>query len=311
VSTTGSKSSSAKRSQAKVGKYTLAQSLGKGGYGEVYAGVQKSGPRVAVKLLDPTLGRDDDAVARFKREAEMIQRLEHPNIVRVLDVGSSRNRHYIAMELVHGGSLKALMSRPLDPDRAAKILQVLVETARALAHAHEHGVVHRDVKPANILLTRAGRAKVADFGLARAVDHSSMTTDGKVLGTAAYMSPEQARGKRATGAADVYSLGVILYEAATGAPPFQSDNHLGFLYQHAEIEPPRPVVRAPFPEAFAQLALACLAKDPAARPTMTEAADRLAAIELVRPRRLGWLLVAVAVLVLAIAALLLAWSRSA
>ena len=289
----------------KVGKYTLAQPLGKGGYGEVYAGVQKSGPRVAIKLLDPTHSRDDDAVARFKREAETAQRLDHPNIVRLFDVGSSRNRHYIVMELVHGGTLKTLMNRELDLDRCRKILSVLADAARGLAHAHEQGIVHRDVKPANILLTRSGKAKVADFGLARAIDHSSMTTAGKVLGTAAYMSPEQARGLRATDASDVYSMGIILYEVATGAVPFQSDNQLGFLYQHAEIEPAHPKMRAPYPPELGGLALACLKKDADDRPTMAQVATQIDAISLRRPRRFLRLAVLLALLLLAIAAYVL------
>jgi len=290
--------------RSKVGKYTLAQQLGKGGFGEVHVGVPKAGPRVAIKLLDATLTRDEDAVARFKREAETVQRLDHPNIVRLLEVGTSRNRHFIAMELVHGGPLRSLMNRSPDRDHARKVLAALADAARGLAYAHDQGVVHRDVKPANILVTRSGKAKVADFGLARAIDQTSMTTEGKVLGTASYLSPEQARGRRAINASDVYSMGVILYEVATGATPFQSDNPFGFLYQHAEVEPPRPVVRAPYPPALGELALACLKKDAAARPTMARVANLLAAMELERPRR--WrLVVLLALLLLALTAYLL------
>jgi eukaryotic-like serine/threonine-protein kinase len=288
-------------SKPKVGKYTLAQQLGKGGFGEVHVGVPKAGARVAIKLLDATLTRDEEAVARFRREAETVQRLDHPNIVRLLEVGSSRSRHFIAMELVHGGSLRALMNRPPDREHARKLLAALAGAARGLAYAHGQGIVHRDVKPANILVTRAGKAKVADFGLARAIDQSSMTTDGKVLGTASYISPEQARGLRATSASDVYAMGVILYEVATGATPFQSDNPIGFLYQHAEVEPPRPVVRAPYPAALGALALACLEKDPAERPTMARVADELAALEPRRPGRLR-LVVLLALLLLALTA---------
>jgi eukaryotic-like serine/threonine-protein kinase len=312
VTTAAARSKSGKRTAArtKVGKYELAQQLGKGGFGEVFVGVPKSGQRIALKLLDATLTRDDEALVRFKREGETARRLDHPNIVRVFEIGASRKRHFIAMELVHGGSLKTLMDRPVDPEQAQKLLGALADAARGLAYAHAQGVVHRDVKPSNILLTRSGRAKVADFGLARAIDQSSVTTDGKVLGTAAYMSPEQARGQRATEASDVYSLGIVLYEVATGATPFQSDGTLGYLYQHAEVDPQRPVMRAPYPAELGALALACLAKDGVDRPAMSEVAERLAAFAVVTPRR-WWLviLVLVALAAMAIAAYVIVRSR--
>ena len=276
---------------AKVGKYTLTQVLGQGGYGDVHLGVSSAGPKVAVKILNANASRDEDTVARFKREADTARRLEHPSIVRVVDVGSSRGRHYIVMELMRGGSLRRLLKR--DDVPADKLLAVLAEVARALAYAHAQGVVHRDVKPENVLLTRAGRAKVADFGLARAIDQSSLTTEGRILGTAVYMSPEQVRGQRATAASDVYAVGVILYEAITGAPPFVADSQLGYLYQHAEVPPPRPVIRGRYPAALAGLALACLAKQPDERPSMAEVAVRLAAASQVRPRLVRALWIAI------------------
>jgi serine/threonine protein kinase len=273
----------------KVGKYTLGELLGQGGYGDVYVGEQKDGPNVAIKVLEPSAARDEDVITRFRREAETAQRLDHPNIVRVTDVGSSRQRHYLVMELVHGGSLRRLLQRGAPPD---KILSILTDVARALAYAHEQGVVHRDVKPENVLLTKSRRAKVADFGLARAVDHSSMTTEGRLLGTAVYMSPEQAKGDRASAASDVYAFGIMLYEAICGELPFKADSQIGFLYQHAEVEPPRPLVMPPFPGALANIALACLAKNPADRPTMAKIAERLSQTSLVQPRRklLLWLI---------------------
>ena len=274
---------------AKVGKYTLKSVLGQGGHGDVHLGVTGRGPNVAVKILNAEASRDTDTVTRFKREADTARRLEHPGIVRIVDVGSSRGRHYIIMELVRGGSLRRLLDRKDAPP--GKVLAVLAEVATALAFAHAQGVVHRDVKPENVLLTRAGRAKVADFGLARAIDQSSLTTEGRILGTAIYMSPEQVRGRRATAASDVYAMGIVLYEALTGARPFNADSQLGYLYQHAEVEPPRPVVRKGYPTALAALALACLAKDPADRPTMAEVAERIAAASHARARRRWWWLV--------------------
>jgi serine/threonine-protein kinase len=280
----------------KVGKYSLKAVLGQGAYGDVHLGVARTGPHVAVKILNATAARDEATVARFKREADTAQRLKHPSIVRIMDVGSSRGRHYIIMELVRGGSLRHLLDRnDAPPD---KVLSVLTEVAHALAFAHAKGVVHRDVKPENVLLTRAGRAKVADFGLARATDQSSLTTEGQILGTAAYMSPEQVKGQRAAAASDVYALGIILYEAITGARPFNADSQLGFLYQHAEVAPSRPVIRGRYPAALVSLTLACLAKDPNDRPTMTEVAQRLGTGSRVRSRVVRVLRLAIPLLVI-------------
>jgi serine/threonine protein kinase len=287
---------------AKVGKYALRAVIGQGGYGEVHLGVPDQGARVAVKILHANASRDEDTVARFKREADTARRLEHPSIVRIVDVGSSRGRHYIVMELVRGGSLRRLLQKDAPPEQ---VLPILTEVAGALAFAHAQGVVHRDVKPENVLLTRAGHAKVADFGLARAMDQSSLTTEGRILGTAVYMSPEQVRGQRATAASDVYSMGVMIYEAISGTRPFIADSQLGYLYQHAEVDPPRPSVRGGYPSSLVGLAMACLAKAPAERPSMSDVAERLAAASRARPRLVRALRIAVPALV-ALCALLVA-----
>ncbi|HET7505418.1 MAG TPA: serine/threonine-protein kinase [Kofleriaceae bacterium] len=295
--TTPARKTPAKRpTGAKVGKYTLSAILGQGAYGDVHLGVPRAGSRVAIKILNANASRDTDTVTRFKREADTARRLDHPSIVRILDVGSSRGRHYLVMELVRGGSLRTLLQRA--DASPARVIAVLTEVATALAHAHAQGVVHRDVKPENVLLTRAGRAKVADFGLARAIDQSSLTTEGRILGTVVYMSPEQVRGQRATAASDVYAMGVMLYEAITGERPFVADSQLGYLYQHAEVEPPRPVIRGRYPAALANLALACLAKDAAARPTMAEVVERLRAATHARSRGVRVLRLAIPLLVL-------------
>jgi serine/threonine protein kinase len=295
VTAPAQKSPAERLTGAKLGKYKLKTVLGQGGYGDVHLGVTRGGPEVAVKVLHATAARDEETINRFKREADTAQRLEHPHIVRIIDVGASRGRHYIVMELVRGGSLRRLLDRDGVPP--AKVIAVLTEVATALAFAHTQGVVHRDVKPENVLLTKAGRAKVADFGLARAVGQSSLTTEGRLLGTAAYMSPEQVKGQRATAASDVYALGIILYEAITGARPFYADSQLGYLYQHAEVAPARPVIRGRYPAALASLALDCLAKDPNDRPTMTEVAKRLGTASHVRSRVARMLLVAALLLV--------------
>ncbi len=304
MGTPAAKSSAKRLTGSKLGKYSLKERLGQGGFGDVYLAEQKNGANVAVKILDASHARDDDAVERFKREGETAMRLEHPNIVRVLDVGSWRSRHYLVMEVVRGGSLERLMRRE---GAADKVLAALVEAAQALAYAHEQGVVHRDVKPPNILLTKSGKAKVADFGLARTVDHSSLTTEGRLLGTASYMSPEQVKGERATAASDVYAMGVMIYDMISGELPFKSDTQIGYLYQHAEVAPRRPIVRDPFPASLADLALACLAKAPKDRPTMVMVAERLAKTSLVRHRRWMWIALAAAAILALLAVLAYAW----
>jgi serine/threonine protein kinase len=259
----------------RVGDYELGKLLGAGGAGHVYRATAKGKSRaVAVKVLAAELARDADAVERFKREAEAVQRLDHPNVIRILEVGSARGVHFIAMELVSGPSFRRLLRDADDPRR---VIAILAQVADGLAHAHARGIVHRDIKPDNVLVSRSSHARIADFGLARVSDVASLTTDGRLLGTAKYMSPEQAQGQKARPASDVYALGVMLYEAITGRLPFASETQHGFIFKHVTETPPKPELRPGFPAPLGRLALDCLAKAPEARPTMAEVAGRLRA----------------------------------
>ena len=288
----------------RVGPYTLEKRVGSGGMAEVYFGRDKSGKPVAVKILSPNRARSESELARFRRESDAVQTLHHPNVVKVLDHGSWRGQHYIVMERLRGGAFRRMVESGTKP---AVIVSCLAEVASALAHAHLQGIIHRDVKPDNILLTSRNRAKIADFGLARAEDASTFTTDGALLGTARYMSPEQARGKRAGPASDVYSLGVVLYEAVSGGPPFDSKTHHGFIFQHAEEPAPKPELRSGFAPALGNLAMQCLRKRPEERPSMDEVAAALEEAKGWRPRRwLRWLIGSLLLVVAVAAALALA-----
>jgi serine/threonine protein kinase len=257
----------------RIGSYALGKLLGSGGMGHVYRATrEEGGAAVALKVLAPELGRDPKAVERFEREAEAVQRLDHPNVIRIVEIGRARGHHFIAMELITGPSFRRMIE---DGDEPARILGALAQVAGGLAHAHARGIIHRDIKP-----------DIADFGLARVEDAASMTSQGQVVGTVKYISPEQAQGKKATAASDVYSFGVMLYEAITGDLPFASETQHGFIFKHASEAPPRPELRAGFPAPLARLALDCLHKDVAARPTMDDVARRLAAsLEWRAPRR--------------------------
>ena len=262
-----------------AGRYELEELTGSGGMSRVYrARDNQLGRRVAVKILHERYADDPEYVERFRREALAVAQLNHPNIVTVIDRGQSDGMQYIVFEHVDGEDLKRLVARtgPLPVRRA---LELAVQVGRALSFAHANGVVHRDVKPQNVLI-RDGNAKVTDFGIARA-DHleldSEHTESGTVLGTGDYISPEQARGERATERSDVYSLGALLYELLTGQVPFPADSAVAAAMRHAND--PVPDVLVARPDAPVRVAVAverALAKNPDDRfRTMDEMVDEL------------------------------------
>jgi len=243
-------------------RYRLEEQIAVGGMAEVWAAEDlELERRVALKLL---LGAADPE--RFAREARAAAGLSHPAICQLYDYGEADGRPYIVLEYLPGGTLEARLAsdKPLPDEETARIAG---EVAAGLAHAHERGLVHRDVKPGNVLFDEEGAAKVTDFGIARVLDASTLTEAGTLLGTAAYISPEQARGEPATPASDVYSFGVILYRMLTGRLPFEAQSPLELAAMHESAEPP-PIsaLRSDAPPGLEQLATAALAKPPDARP---------------------------------------------
>jgi serine/threonine protein kinase len=248
--------------QVVADRYRLERRLATSRMGEVWAARDLELARpVALKLL----GREADP-ARFEREAHAAAALSHPNVTQLFDYGSWEGRPYMVLEFLPGGTLEDRLrdARPL-PD--AETERIAREVAAGLAHAHDRGLVHRDLKPANVLFDADGRAKIADFGIARMGGAGTLTEAGTLLGTAAYISPEQASGEPATAASDVYSFGVILFRMLTGRLPFAAEVPLELVAMHRN-DPPPPVasLRPDAPPQLARLADACLAKDPGARP---------------------------------------------
>ena len=250
-----------------AGRYSLEREIGRGGMGIVYLARDVALDRlVAIKLLPPALAIQTDLAERFLREARTAARLSHPNIVTVHAVERHDDLAFFVMSYVDGETLGQRVRRagPLRPREATRLIQ---EVAWALAYAHANGVVHRDVKPDNILIERtSGRAMVTDFGIARVTDAASGTGPGEMLGTAQYMSPEQAMGEPADARSDLYALGVTAYVALAGRPPFTAANAVAMLAMHVNREPPPLTgVQPPVPPVLAAAVHRCLAKAPAAR----------------------------------------------
>ena len=243
-----------------AGRYEVERPLGHGAMAVVdLAHDVRLGRHVALKRLAENLSRDEELRARFLREARLAARLAHPNVVRIYDVGEDDDRPFIALEFVEGETLAELLARegPLAP---GEVVQLGVQACRGLAAAHDAGLVHRDVKPQNLLLRRDGVLKLGDFGVAFGLDGTRLTMAGTVIGTAAYLAPEQARGEEVSAAADVYALGAVLYELLTGRLP-RTASTLAELAEPATIAPPAGV-----PAPLAAVVMRCLATTPDDRP---------------------------------------------
>ncbi len=220
------------------GPYRIVEKIAEGGMAIVYKGYQESLNRyVAIKVLRKELTADRKFIARFRREALAVAKLSHPNILHIHDANLAHGCYYIAMEYVDGGSLKDLIAR--GPLPIGNALDIAIQLADALDYAHREGLIHRDVKPANVLLTRSGRPKLADFGIVQALhERSALTLPGSSPGTPMYMSPEQAEGQPTDSRTDIYSLGIVLYEMITGRPPFSAPVAMATLYQQVNDPPP-------------------------------------------------------------------------
>ena len=233
-------------------------------------GVPRPGPatwagRSPSRCSSSRYADDEQFVERFRREASSAASLNHPNIVQIYDRGEAEGTYYIAMEYLEGRSLKEIILKyaPLSPDL---VVSVSVQILEALRFAHRRDVIHRDIKPQNIIVDNEGRVKVTDFGIARAGSASTMTEAGSILGTAHYLSPEQAQGQPVEAASDLYSLGVVMYEMATGKLPFNGDNPVGIAMQHVHEQPAPPRSIVPdIPENLEAVILRALGKNPTQR----------------------------------------------
>src|SRR5579875_2060736 len=260
------------RARVYSGRYEFVRQIARGGTAQVYLARDLLLDRpVALKVLFPELSTDPTFVERFRREAQAAANLSHPNIVPVFDWGESERTYYIVMEYVNGEPLSSII-RGQAPLPAARAAGIASDIAKALSYAHRHGVVHRDVKPGNVLITRDGQVKVTDFGIARAIgSDDNVTQTGLVLGTATYFSPEQAQGLGVDGRSDVYALGVVLYEMVTGRPPFSADTPVAIAYKHvseAAVPPSELEPRVPLP--LEAIIMRAIAKQPSDRYATAE-----------------------------------------
>ena len=254
----------------KLDEYLIVARLGQGGMAQVFKAYQpRLGRYVAVKILHTHLAADPDFVERFQREARACSTLQHPSIVRVFDFSHDADVYYMTMQLVEGPSLKVELQQRIDQQRpltCQETARICAAFSEALAYAHEQGMVHRDIKPANLTLTHDGLPVILDFGIARILGETQYTMTGALIGSPAYMSPEQGQSARVDGRSDLYSLGVVLYEMVTGRPPFEEDTPMATLIKHITVPVPMPTeFRPDVPPALEKVILKVLAKNPEER----------------------------------------------
>lgn len=268
-------------------RYRLTEQIGMGGMAIVYRAVDlRTGHNVAVKVLRPEYNEDTEFISRFQREAEAASKMTHHNIVNLLDVGMDGDNRYLVMEYVQGKTLKSVIQErgKLSPALAG---QIAIRILSALEHAHRNGIVHRDIKPQNILVHADGHIKVADFGIARIANSSTLTKGDNVMGSVHYFSPEQARGEGANATSDIYSTGIVLYEMLTGRVPYDGDNPVAVAMQHLHATPiPIQNLAPDVPPALVRVCMKAMEKNPAQRYQTARdmAADIRAALEN-RPER--------------------------
>ncbi len=253
-----------------LGKYRILEPLGRGGMAQVYRAYHPQLDRyVAVKVLRSDLVEDDEFLTRFRREAQSVANLRHPNIVQIHDFDFQDEIYYMVMELLEGDTLKAQLNQHRASAKGlprGEMMRILLDIIEGLAYAHNEGIIHRDIKPANILLTKQGQAVVTDFGIAQILGSTQFTVSGALMGTLSYMAPEQGLEGRTGVQSDLYSLGVVFYEMLTGRPPFDADTPLAILMKH--VNDPLPLPRSidpEIPEPFERVVLKALAKDPGDR----------------------------------------------
>ncbi|MBN1809391.1 MAG: serine/threonine protein kinase [Planctomycetes bacterium] len=255
-----------------VAGYRIEKQIGQGGMSRIYLAKQVALERaVAIKVLPPYLAEEAKLINRFLKEARALAKLEHPNVVQIMDLGRARNQYYMVMQFIDGETVNEIMAKrgPFEPGWAAKVMK---DIASALGYAHRRDILHRDIKPGNIMVTKEGFVKLLDFGLTKNLQSTTnLTTEGMVIGTVHYMSPEQAAGERLDNRSDLYSLGTTWYEMVSGRPPFEGDNPWSILLKHRN-EPAENVRshNSKVPRKMAKIIMRLLEKDRNRRPATAE-----------------------------------------